>query len=145
MATRLEQAKKQAQIDLGAALFFEKHRDLYPAEANVSVLAAQIMAKELGPLDSVDSWDKAYSLVAHQLCEKPEPRPEPPAQPEVWPHRFMRELRTFQQLKDFPHLEYKALFFDRAKNGDLSEKAQVFRSIVQAIIDKENLRRGGSR
>ncbi|HXM02135.1 MAG TPA: hypothetical protein VN939_06005 [Chthoniobacterales bacterium] len=142
MSTRLQQAKKQAQIDLGAALFFEKHRDLYPAEANVSVLAAQIMAKDLGPLDSVESWDKAYALVAHQLCERPQPRPEPSPEPEVWPHKFMREVRTYDDVKSYPQHEYKALWFDKGRGGALTEKAQIFRAIVQAILDKENSKRG---
>jgi hypothetical protein len=141
MSTKLELAQKAARIEMGANAFFKKHPELAPLDANVDILSSQILSKDLGPLDSIESWEKAFVIAGDRLCERPQARPTPPPEPEVWPHRFMRELRTLQQLKDFPHLEYKALYFDRGKNGTLSEKAQIFRAIVQAILDRENSRR----
>jgi hypothetical protein len=144
MATKLELAQKAARIEIGANAFFKKNPQIAPLDANVDILSSQILSKDLGPLDSIDSWEKAFAIAGDRLCERPQPRPEPIPEPEVWPHRFMRELRTLQQLKDFPHLEYKALYFDRSKNGTLSEKAKTFRTIVQNILDAENAKRGGS-
>ena len=140
MSTRLEQAERQAQIDLGAALFFEAHRELYPAMANVQILSSQVLLKNL-PLDALDSWEQAYALVGHQLCERPQPRPEPPSEPDVWPYAFCRPVRTLQDVKSYPHLEFKSLWGDK-KGGVQSEKSRIFQSLVNAILDKENAKRG---
>jgi hypothetical protein len=141
MSTRLEQAKRQAQIDLGAALFFEAHRELYPAMANVQILSSQVLLKNL-PLDSLDSWEQAYALVGHQLCERPQPKETPPPEPEEWPHKFMRPIRNRQDIANYPEREYRDLWFSKDKSGELTEKANIFRSLVNAIIDKENAKRG---
>jgi hypothetical protein len=140
MSTKLELAQKGAKIEMGANAFFKKHPELAPLDANVDILSSQILAKDLGPLDSIDSWEKAFTIAGDRLCERPQPRPEPPPEPEVWPHKFMREVRTYDQLRAYPPEEYRALYFDKGKSGVLTEKAQIFRSIVQSILDRENSR-----
>ena len=87
MATKLELAQKGAKIEMGANAFFKKHPELAPLDANVDILSSQILAKDLGPLDSIDSWEKAFAIAGERLCERPQPRPEPPSEPEEWPHK----------------------------------------------------------
>jgi hypothetical protein len=141
--SKLEAAQKDAKISAGALLFFEAHPELWRAHANVNVLASAIQSRELGPLDSLEAWEKAYTLVGHQLAAEPRQQEEAPRE-EIWPHRFMRPVRSMADIKAYPAQEYKALWHDRSRvNGELSEKAKIFRSIVQAVIDNENARREG--
>jgi hypothetical protein len=142
MATKLELAQKGAKIEMGANAFFKKHPELAPLDANVDILSSQILAKDLGPLDSIDSWEKAFAIAGERLCERPQPRPEPPSEPEEWPHKFMRPIRNRQDISNYPEREYRDLWFSKGKSGELSEKANIFRSIVNAVIDKENAKRG---
>jgi hypothetical protein len=140
--TKLEAAQKDAKISAGALLFFEAHPELWRAHANVNVLASAIQSRELGQLDSLEAWEKAYALMSHQLATEPSVQAEEPRE-EVWPHRFMRPVRTMADIKAYPPQEYKALWHDRSRvNGELSEKAKIFRSIVEGVIAKENARRG---
>ena len=141
--TKLEAAQKDAKISAGALLFFEVHPELWRAQANVNVLASAIQSRELGPLDSLESWEKAYELMGSQLAAEPRRQEEEAPREEVWPHRFMRPVRSMADIKAYPAQEYKALWHDRSRvNGELSEKAKIFRSIVEGVIAKENARRG---
>jgi hypothetical protein len=144
MSTKLELAQKAARIEMGANAFFKKHPELAPLDANVDILSSQILSKDLGPLDSIESWEKAFVIAGDRLCERPQARPTPPPEPEVWPYAFCRPVRTFQDVSQYPHLEFKSLWHDK-KGGVQSEKSRIFQSLVNAIIDKENAKRGGSR
>jgi hypothetical protein len=140
--TKLEAAQKDAKISAGALLFFETHPELWRGHCNVNVLSSKVA--ELGlPLDSLESWEKAHSLVGTQLAAEPRRQEEEAPREEVWPHRFMRPVRSMADIKAYPAQEYKALWHDRSRvNGELSEKAKIFRSIVEGVIAKENARRG---
>jgi hypothetical protein len=141
--SKLEAAQKNAKISAGALLFFEAHPELWRAHANVNVLASAIQSRELGPLDSLESWEKAYALVGHQLAAEPQQQQEEPRE-EAWPHRFMRPVQTMADIKAYPPQEYNPLWHDRSRvNGELSEKAKIFRGIVEGVIAKENARREG--
>jgi hypothetical protein len=141
MSTKLELAQRAAKIELGANAFFKKHPELAPLDANVDILSSQILSKDLGPLDSIESWEKAFAIAGDRLCERPQPQPAPPPEPEVWPYAFCRPVRTLQDVKSYPHLEFKSLWGDK-KGGVQSEKSRIFQSLVNAILDKENAKRG---
>src|SRR5271156_4408395 len=126
--SKLEAAQKDAKISAGALLFFEAHPELWRAHANVNVLASAIQSRELGPLDSLDSWEKAYELMGSRLAVEPRQQEEEVPREEVWPYRFCRPIRSMQDVKHYPANEYKSLWADRNRStGELSEKAKIFR------------------
>jgi hypothetical protein len=143
--TKLERAQKEAKIELGGNAFFKKHPDLAPLDANVDVLAGVILQRDLGPLDDLASWEKAYEIAGDRLASaRIESVPVVTSEPEVWPYAFCRPVRNYRDVKSYPHLEFKALWNDK-KGGVQSEKSRIFQSLVNAILDKENAKRGGSR
>lgn len=143
---KLEQAKRQASIEIGSQKFFARNPFLWPSDANQSVLAGLIEQKSLGGFDDPDSWQKAFELGKHLLCERPAPKLEPPSGPAEWPShlRFMRPIYTYADILAYPPNEYKSLYFDKARGGAPSEKQKLFRAVVQEIIDRENSK-GGQR
>ena len=140
MATKLEEVRKQAQIDLGATLFFENHPELWPADANTNILALQVIKKGM-PLDKLESWNAAYADCKNSLCAAPAQQVTPEA-PAKWDYPFP-EFHTSQEARQMPRGIFNAFYFDK-NHGVLSPKAIQFREYLQAVIDRENRERGGN-
>jgi len=144
MNTKLEEAKKQAAVELGSHKFFQRNLHLWASDANQSVLAGLIAQKDLGPFDDPDSWEKAYQIGKDMLCQRPT-TPEPQSAPSEWPHKFMRPIYTYADVRAYPAREFSALHNDYVwKNGEKvpSKKCEIFRAVVQRIIDEHNAKRG---
>jgi|HubBroStandDraft_5_1064220.scaffolds.fasta_scaffold331451_2 hypothetical protein len=137
---KLLAAQKQVKIDQGALQFFQKHPELNPCEANVSILSSEIMLKNL-PLDVIKSWEKAFETVSGMLAPRMTETPAPESEPEKWPYAFP-EIHTPADVKNLDGKIFKDFWNDKDKSGKPSKKSLEFRAVVQAILDKVNAARG---
>lgn len=142
---KLIEAKRQDQIDTGALAFFRKYPELNSCDANVSILYAEIMLKNL-PLDDIKSWETAFKTVGGMLAPRIDESPAPEPEPERWSYPFP-EIHTPADIKRMDPNIYRAFWFDKKsqatseeikRDGGLSQKAQDFRRVVGEILEKAN-------
>jgi hypothetical protein len=142
---KLIAAQKQVKIDQGALSFFQKHPDLNSCDANVSILSAEIMLKNL-PLDNIHSWETAFKTVGGMLASRIVETPAPEPEPEKWSYPFP-EIHTVADINRMDRKIYNDFWFDKKRqatqeeikrDGGLSQRAQDFRRVVTEILEKAN-------
>jgi hypothetical protein len=142
---KLIAAQRQDQIDTGALAFFRKYLELNSCDANVSILSAEIMLKNL-PLDDIKSWETAFKTVGGMLAPRIDESPAPEPEPEKWSYPFP-EIHTVADINRMDRKIYNDFWFDKKRqatqeeikrDGGLSQKAQDFRRVVTEILEKAN-------
>lgn len=143
------QAQRRAQLAYGSRNFFSEHSDLNNCTANISLVEAEIVLKNL-PTNDPESWNRAFEAVKSNLAPKVAEVKAPP-EPEKWPYPFIPEIHTYQDIQRMPSKVYRDLWFDKSPKlrtednpEGLTERAVTFRAVVQAILDKTNARRSSS-
>jgi hypothetical protein len=139
MSKRIDDAQRLYDIENGAATFFRNHKDLNPCDANVALLVSEITKKNL-PLDKPESWEAAYAVAGPAFAPRLVERVQE-IQPEEWPYPWMPEVYTYGDIQSkLPGKMYSDFYNDK-KHGVLTERALIFRGIVDAILARENARR----
>ena len=134
--TKLEEAKRQSALETGSNLFFRAHRDLWACEANSSILAQRVLLKFPAALDSLASWESAYQEVKGQLAAEPQ---ETVVLPEKkWPYPWMPEVHTAADVRRIPRKVFTDLYYDKNGKGELTERAETFRTIVNALLGEQS-------